>query len=274
MLLATKEDDPSSVIRRRLEAAGASLEDLQHVHLLGFDDPEDPKQFEPLDRLDTNLKRLEQKIEELGDVKLLVIDPVPDFAGKLDIYRDNEVRALLTPLARIARRFDLAVVVIIHINKKEDQSARNRALGGVAFVNAPRSAVAVGEHPEQPEKRVMVQAKRNLTGGTMIGVTFTTTSERGARGVHKILWDTEWSKITADELFAPRKPKSKVQKAEDLLLEILADGPVLQKDIIKMAEAEGIKKRSLDEAKKALEVKSARRDDEWEWRLPDGKDAK
>ena len=89
VLLMTKEDDPNAVIRPRLEAAGADAAALKRIHIVGFDDPENRDWFETLDRLDTNMDRLEQKIVELGKVKLVVIDPVTDFGGKLDLYRDD-----------------------------------------------------------------------------------------------------------------------------------------------------------------------------------------
>ena len=108
VLLMTKEDDPESVIRPRLEAAGANDAILKRIHLVGYDDPDDPTQFDALDRLDTNMARLEAKIIEIGDVKLVAIDAATDFTGKLDVYRDDHIRALVLPLARIARKYGFA----------------------------------------------------------------------------------------------------------------------------------------------------------------------
>jgi phage/plasmid primase-like uncharacterized protein len=267
VLLLTKEDDPYSIIRPRLEAAGADEQLLKHVHYVGYADPDDDDQFDPLDRLDTNMTLLEQKIAEIGNVKLVVVDPVPDFSGAVDNYRDDQIRSLLTPLVRIARKHDLAIIIVIHINKKEDLTARNRALGGVAYINAPRSAVAVGEDPEDPSRKIMVQSKQNLTRGRR-GVAFTTKS---ARGAHKIEWEPEWATITADELLAPGKRKSsKVEQAQQFLQERLADGPVPSTELVEQAETSGVSKRTLDEAKKKLGVKSRRlkNSDKWSWSLP------
>jgi hypothetical protein len=50
VLLMTKEDDPDTVIRPRLEAAGADRAILKRIHIVGFDVPDDAKQFDPLDR--------------------------------------------------------------------------------------------------------------------------------------------------------------------------------------------------------------------------------
>ena len=41
-------------------------------------------------------------------------------------------------------------------------AARNRALGGVAFVNVPRSAVVVGKDPDDDHRKIYEPGKYNL----------------------------------------------------------------------------------------------------------------
>jgi hypothetical protein len=279
VLMMTKEDDPSSIIRQRLHAAGANDEVFQKIHMVGHDDPDDPDQFDPLDRLDTQMKQFEDKIIENGDVKLIAIDAGPDFTGKVDIYRDDQIRSFINPLARIARRHNLAVVIVMHINKKEDlTAARNRTLGGVAFINAPRSAIAVGEDPDDAERKIVVQDKKNLTR-EKLGAAFRLEEVRilqSARPVPKIVWEEDWATITADELMAARKQKSsKLDRAKELLQERLTDGPARHGDLVKLAQSMDIGKRTLMKAEAELGVKSTRKDDMVWWRMGKvGKDAK
>jgi hypothetical protein len=275
VLLMTKEDDPSSIIRQRLHAVGAGDEVFQNIHMVGHDDPDDPDQFDPLDRLDTQMQQLEDKVVEIGDVKLIAIDAGPDFTGKIDIYRDDQIRAFINPLARIARRHDLAVVIVLHINKKEDlTAARNRALGGVAFINAPRSAIAVGEDPDDEQRKIVVQDKKNLTR-EKLGAAFRLEGVRvaqSARPVPKIVWEEDWVTITADELMAPKKKITKLDRAKEFLRERLRDGPARHDDLVKSAHEMGIGKRTLMTAKADIGVKTTRKGDEAWWRIP--KDAK
>jgi AAA domain len=70
VIILCKENDISRIIRPRLEAAGA---DLSRVHTLGYEVADDPEQIDPLERLDTTAKQLEQQLAEIGDVKLIVV---------------------------------------------------------------------------------------------------------------------------------------------------------------------------------------------------------
>jgi putative DNA primase/helicase len=70
--------------------------------------------------------------------KALVVDPINAYLPSVDTYRDNEVRAVLTPLTDWAERRDVAVVAIIHMGKNGDRNALQRILGSVAFGAAAR----------------------------------------------------------------------------------------------------------------------------------------
>ena len=116
VIILCKENDIPRIIRPRLEAAKA---DLSRIHTLGYEVPDDVEQFDPLERLDTTVNELQRQVSEIGDVKLIMIDPITDYVGKIDMYRDDQVRNLLNPLGRIASQNNLAVVDILHLNKKE-----------------------------------------------------------------------------------------------------------------------------------------------------------
>jgi hypothetical protein len=113
VILLCKEDDIARIIRPRLEAAGA---DLSKIHMLGYEVADDADEFDPLERLDTTIKELERLIAELGDVVAIGIDPITDYVGDIDMYKDDQVRTLLNPLARIAARHNLAVIFVLHLN--------------------------------------------------------------------------------------------------------------------------------------------------------------
>ena len=53
------------------------------------------------------------------------------------------------------------------------------------------------------------------------------------------------------------------------MLDILANGGMQQKKIAEEAEAKGIKKKTLWNAKKELEIDSIKRGKEWYWMLPE-----
>jgi hypothetical protein len=93
-VLLTAEDSAKDTVRPRLEAADA---DLAHVHrlksvIVG-------KKMETFS-LQRDLRALGAKLKEVGDVALVVIDPITSYLGsELDTHRTSSVRAVLEPLA-------------------------------------------------------------------------------------------------------------------------------------------------------------------------------
>ncbi len=185
VLIPSKEDEVSAIIRPRLEAAGI---DIGRIHTPGYDAPDDPKDFDPIERLDTTAAELERKIVEVGDVRLIIIDPITDFVDKIDMYRDDQVRTLLPPVARIAARHSLAIINIVHLNKKTDHEARYRGMGSIAFRNVSKSSVLFAYSVDVPGQRLMAQEKANLIAEKRTAAF----SFRDVRGYGRIDWGQEW----------------------------------------------------------------------------------
>ena len=267
VLILCKEDDVSLIIRPRLEVAGA---DLSRCHILGHDDPEDAKNFDPIERLDTTARQVEEQVRKIGDVKLIIIDPITDFVGKMNIFQDDQVRSLLNPLARLAARHDLAVVNVQHLNKKQDLSPRYRGIGSVAFRNVSRSTILIAKSDEQGSQRIMIQEKANLTPDKR-AVAFST---EPVHGYPRIRWGTDWEEdVDVDDVLADKRT-SKKQRGEKLLREWLADGPVTIDELQQKAEHAGIGWRTIVSAKKEIGVVSNKRKGRlrgsWTWSLPGG----
>ena len=241
-LILTKEDDINRVVRPRLEAAGA---DLTKVHIVGYDVPDDPKEFDTLVHLDSNIAELEQIIVRLGDVRIVVLDPASDFCGKIDPNDEKQVRDFLTPLTSLARRYNIAVVIIVHVNKDTMQAAHHRGLGSVAWRNVPRAALLVADDPDVGGRKVLVQTKANLTefGESALGFTMQTVEVGGSR-YSVIEWEDELCDVDLEKLMSKRKPKTKLEQAKELLQELLQDGSKPREEIKYMAEGEGISWRT------------------------------
>jgi hypothetical protein len=116
VILFTAEDDPSDTVVPRLAAAGADLTCIVIISMVreaGKD-----RMFS----LQTDLEMLRRKIDEIGDVVLVLIDPVSAYlgVGKMDSYRTTDVRAVLGPVVSLAAELKLAVIGIMHFNKKLD----------------------------------------------------------------------------------------------------------------------------------------------------------
>lgn len=109
--------------------------------------------------------------------------------------------------------------------------------------------------------RVMVQDKSSLAPeGEPIA--FELDRENGFR------WLGHYD-ISVDDLLSGITREKKSEQAENLILEYLSKGKYPQQALLKKAQAAGISKRVLDEAKKALNVQSVKEGSQWYWQLPE-----
>ena len=111
----------------------------------------------------SDLEKLRQKIIEVGDVKVILIDPISAYlgVGKIDSYRDTDVRAVLGPLKELAEEMRAAVITVMHFNKKVDiTNALLRVSNSMAFVGLPRHAYGVIVDADNARK-LFVRAKNN-----------------------------------------------------------------------------------------------------------------
>lgn len=103
----------------------------------------------------------EQMCEILGDVRLIVFDPITAYMGDTNCNSNSDVRQSLIKIQDVARKWRCAVLGINHMNKDEEKSNANRGLGSVAFHNAARSELIV--HRERNEQR-------KYTGRRLVGL--------------------------------------------------------------------------------------------------------
>jgi len=270
------EDGARDTVLPRLVAAGA---DPRHVHLvnsarIGGED----KTFS----LVTDLRLLRKAIERIGNVVLVIIDPVSAYLGigKVDNRQSADVRGVLTPLKELAEALHVAVIGIAHFNKKDDiKSALLRVSDSIAYVAAARHVYAVLDDPEDKNSKLFVKAKNNLARDTKAlryGMGVKTVGHDPKLGVDidapYIVWHPQYVDITANEAMAAAGGHTAKREAREFLLDRLGAGPLRAEEIIDEAKQEGIAKRTLDRAKKDLGVKSRKTpskfDGEWYWELP------
>lgn len=163
-LIASAEDGWEAVIKPRLVVHGANLDRVHRVRAVD-------ESGHSLLTLPDDVAELEGTIEALRadgqPVGMLVIDPIGAFlSDRTDSHRDASVRRALAPLASMAERLDLAVVVVAHLSKDESQRLINRVTGSGAFVNAARSVLVFARDPDDPEgeqsnDRVLVHVASN-----------------------------------------------------------------------------------------------------------------
>ena len=246
VIYQTAEDGLGDTIKPRLLAAGADCS-----RVLVIDDRE-----QPLTMVDV---RLEEAIMQTK-ARMVVLDPIQGFLGTdVDMHRANEIRPLMKGMAVLAEKYHCAIILIGHMNKNSNGKSSYRGLGSIDFQAAARSVLIVGRLKDEPETRVMCHVKSSLAPEGK-SVAFRLDKETGFQ------WIGEYD-ISADDLLSGDARGQKSRIAKEFLLDILADGGMAQKKIEEEASKQGIKKKTLRNAKQELEIDSVKRGNQWFWIL-------
>jgi len=260
VIILSAEDATDDTVVPRLEAAGADLSRvycLKCIHVEG-----QSRSF----NIQSNMNLIASKAREIGDVALVIIDPVTAYFGTdIDSHRVTDVRAALLPLEQFAAEFYIAVLAISHPPKSPSTKALNFIAGSGAFTHAPRLAFLVIEDPERPGRNLMLPVKNNL-GRKAEGLGYSIVSTFVGPGQNILTsyvhWDNLPVRMTADEALAAHAEKHKAKardEAEDFLRAKMQPGEsYAASDIQQEAQAAGIAERTLRRASDTLGVKKSR----------------
>ncbi|MEO1751151.1 AAA family ATPase [Thiofaba sp. EF100] len=269
------EDDPKDTLVPRLMAAGA---DLERVHFVG--DRTDGSPFDPAN----DLPLLAEKMRRLRPA-LLIVDPIVS-AVAADSHKNGEVRRALQPLVDMAAAVDCAVLGITHLSKgTTGREPVERITGSIAFGAIARVVLLATKREDPPPgeaPRLLVRAKSNI-GPDEGGCTYDLEQVRieGDLYATRVTWGAP-VEGPARELLAQAES---VPGEEDdggtlgdamrFLRNLLADGPLPQKQIMDDARGAGYSETTIRRAKQRLGVEAVKEGgyfgghkQQWAWRLP------
>jgi hypothetical protein len=235
-LFLIAEDSVAKTVRGRLLAAGADLAKIGVLENVVIPD---------------DLVRVEKAIAEI-EARLVVVDTINDFLN-CNVLGNQAVRKALRPLRDLAERMNVAVVLIRHFTKGANGNSLLRGGGSVGITAVARSQLKVYKHPNDPHLRVLLQDKSTL-GPTSPNLLFEVASTDN--GYFCLEWHGECN-LTLEDLERKHKGSPRLEAAEKFLLAELARGP---REVNKLIDAtKGFcSKRTLDEAKRSLEIKTIR----------------
>ena len=247
IIYQTAEDGLADTVKPRLEDSGADCK-----RIMVIDDSEDS--------LSMNDVRIEAAIRTTG-AKLLILDPLQAYLGdKVDMNRANETRDITKRLGTIAEKTGCAVVLIGHMNKGSGAKAAYRGIGSIDFFAIARSVLLVARVPENPNIRALAQIKNNL-------------EKEGSTVAFEIKdnvfnWVGEYD-ISIEELLSGFSQGNKSLKAESFLKDLLKEEDSYPaSEIFAKGKTLGISKRTLENSKQELGIKSIRVGTGWHWKLP------
>jgi putative DNA primase/helicase len=269
VVFLSAEDDPADTIRPRLDAAGADCARIHVLKAISEDDTEGRK-IHRMFSFKRDLEALSEILKELPDCKLLVIDPISAYLDGADSHNNTDVRGLLAPLAELAIKHKVAVLMVQHMNKNSSNSAMYRSMGSVAFTAAARSAYVVTKDKNDPDRRLVMPVKNNLAKD-VTGLAYSVM--QADNGAPSIVWESEPVTMTADEALETNGngEHTETDWAVEFLQDLLISGPVAASEVIKQARKYDFSQKTLRRAREKLKVTTTKSTylGGWVWGLPD-----
>jgi hypothetical protein len=216
--------------------------------------PDDPYAGVNLDDL-AALESLDTFLE-VSSAPIVFVDTLTNSTSR-DLCRQNDVKALLSPLQEIAQRRQVAIVLLVHLSR-EGQALGRRTKG------LTRTLIHL-ECPDADEParlRLWVEKSFDLKPAAL-GVTMGETGNE---------YDHEPPDSGDDDASVPRKRGKvafKLGACKEWLAEQLRPGPVRVKDVRDLAADAGYVSTTLYKAVGQLEVVEYSIDGRKWWRLPD-----
>lgn len=280
VIILSAEDDPEDTIIPRLEAAGG---DLTRIHIvqamrgIGANGDAIERQF----NLAADIPKLVDFMRELGDVKLVTIDPISAYFGGKDSHKDTEVRALLAPLQKAAQEMGAAIIGVAHLTKAEGVDILLRTQGSIGIVAAARAVFGVGKDKDDPGKRYFMPLKNNLAtdmnGFSYRIEEFCLPGTDPLIRTSRVMWESELVTKDANEIFTTpdKEERNAVTEAEDFLHDALANGWVKTSELQAAARKAGISWTTIKRAQNRMGIKPRKSgfSNGWGWALPDSDDS-
>jgi putative DNA primase/helicase len=278
-IMLTAEDTLETTVKPRLIAAGADLERVFFLVCISIND----KQHYFL--LGEHLHALEKKINEIGNVALVTIDPITAYQGKINSSSATDVRGQLGPLKGLAERSNVAISTITHPPKRTEEHWISQFIGSQAYIAAARIGhVCVQEvrwddegskvKVRKEEQRVFyVSTKGNLVRTTPKTLVYRRQEETIHGGIKtaRIGWERSAIDLTIDEALAAAKPPLRTARIDNWLRRLLADGPLPQQEIVEAGARQGFGENQLTYARSRLGIGTHKQGlkEGWYWSLPE-----
>lgn len=251
------EDDPADTLIPRLLAMGADVSRVDFVkgtRIGGKVEPFDPAR---------DLVNLTEAAERIGDVRLVMVDPVSSAVGG-DSHKNTEVRRALQPIVDLAACMGAAAIGISHFAKgSSGRDPVDRVVGSVAFGAVARVVLVASKTTGEDgtERRVLARAKSNIgpdEGGFDYRIEQVPLDGYPEIIASRITWGSPIQGTARELLAQPDDDSDDSGDAARWLRELLSDGPMRAKDVQRHADEAGFNWRKVQRAMRKAGVTSRR----------------
>jgi archaellum biogenesis ATPase FlaH len=237
VLFQSQEDDMADTLIPRAINAGA-----------------DSGKFISIDAADLNIDDDCDIIEEYiqaDKIRLAIFDPLQSFVGKnADMCRITDIRRLLTNLGKVAARNDCAIIIISHQSKgQQGGNALHRVFGSVDITATARSVLNISALESDPETKIISHIKSSVSRPAP-PVAFRIEDNAPVTYLGEYDGDIPFDEMPDDT--------SKCEAAKLIIISMLREAPQIGKDVYQACLDAGISSRTVERAKKELNILSDR----------------
>lgn len=260
VIICSAEDDPADTIVPRLMAAGADRSRVHVVDAVHETDAEGRMVRRTMD-MTRDIEAIRDMVIGIGNVAMIVIDPVTAYCGGADTHRVSDVRGMLAPLSDLAAEHGPAVICVTHLRKAAGQAA-TAVTGSTAWIDAPRAAYLVTPDPEDEARRMILPAKNNI-GDDRTGYAYriVPATVDGEIETSRIEWAADHVTVSADDALAAAQSVGGEpigRQVAEWLVDLLGDGPMSARDVQVAAREAGHAWRTVQAAMSDAGVTSRR----------------
>lgn len=246
VLFLSGEDFAAYTLKEKVSVAGG---DVNRVYVV------DPS--------DSNIKDycfgtdiLEKAIQAIRP-KLVVIDPLQSFLPEtVNMIARNQMRQALIPIAKMAEKYNLAVIIATHTNKRDAASGRSRMSDSSDIFDIARSVLMVGRargeiggdvryvsHEKCNWGKLEQTALFRIENGKVVFLRYTDKRDDEYQNERRVL--------NAEEKSAPKR-----EEAEEFIVECLKnnEGHLKWNEIESQGKEEGIGKATMLSARQSLQA--------------------
>ena len=184
--------------------------------------------------LSEQLNKIEELVIEQKDVKLIVIDPITHFIGKLNESSSPEICNFINNLNEFAKKYNLSIIINKHLRKtkagdKGISSAISEVAGSGSWVNAPRMSWVISRDHDDKSLVLFKSLKVNLIkqeDEAFVYKLIPTQILHDDKPIPtlKLEWQNYTKSITADEAVnKDAYEKTKLEKCGDFIYQYLKE---------------------------------------------------
>lgn len=274
VLFLNLEDHLSATQRPRLDAASADTNKVVTISSVSVANEDGSETTEFLS-LETLPEAIRSAAEQLGDLRLVVVDPLAEVLAGVNGNESGPVRQALRPLIQLAEELEIAIVLVHHNRKGTGSHSSERLSGSLQIGATVRTIWEFFLDPNNEERRLFLPGKNanaKQSGGLAFRVVDSWVSQSDANDwVGQVQWERDPVNLTANDLAEQTADEdSRDPFPVEWLRDFLSNGPVANTDVTSAARKAGISDKQLRTAGSRLKIERKKGSfaGGWIWQLP------